>query len=305
MVIVADERQGSNARPEVVASLRGVTFTYATASGPALIDVDLDVPADQLTLVCGPSSGGKSTLARMLAGFIPHHLDGTLEGTVTVMGCDLHNGEHHELTGRVGIVFDNPFDQLTGATRSVFDEAAFALENEGLRPVQIVSRVSDALEQVGLAHLADRHPRELSGGQSQRLAIASMLAQRKPLMVLDDPTSQLDPAGTAQIVRIAERLRADGISIVVVAQDLTHWVALADRLVVLAGGRVEAEGAPATLLADPAALRRHVLVPRHIEVWHQLAAAGIRLDPQPPLDVNELVTMLRSITGTETEDRPA
>ena len=276
------------------ASFEDFTFTYDTASEPSLTRLTLDLRADQLTLISGPSGSGKSTLARVVAGFIPRLLGGKIQGEARVLGHDVESAPPHALTKSVGDVFDNPFDPLTAATGTVFDETAYALENEGLPPAEIVARVLAALDSVGLAEMAGQHPRRLSGGQSQRLAIACALAQRKPILVLDDPTSQLDPTGREEVVSMVEILRDAKTTVVLIAQDLSHWLGMADRLLIMDGGRVTADGDPASLLTDPRLLAGTITVPRCVAVWAGLRRRGIALSDTPPLATDQLVSSLRA-----------
>lgn len=272
-------------------------ITYDTASEPSLTGVTLELYSDQLTLITGPSGSGKSTLARVVAGFVPRLLSGKVEGSARVLGHDVESAAPHAIIESIGMVFDNPFDQLTAATRTVFDETAYALENEGLPPAEIISRVLEALESVGLAEMAGHHPRRLSGGQSQRLAIACALAQHKPILVLDDPTSQLDPTGTAEVVSMVKKLRREHTTVVLVAQDLSRWLAVTDRLVILEEGRVTADGSPASLLADQVPLSGKVLIPRYVAIWAELSERGMELGDQAPLGTDQLLESLRASVG--------
>lgn len=284
------------------ASFEDFTFTYDTASEPSLTGLTLELRADQLTLISGPSESGKSTLARVVAGFVPRILGGSIEGAARVLGHDVAKAPPHALTESVGIVFDNPFDQLTAATGTVFDETAYALENEGLPPAEIVARSMAALDSVGLAGMAGRHPRALSGGQSQRLAIACVLAQRKPILVLDDPTSQLDPTGREEVVSMVRMLRDASTTVVLIAQDLSDWLEMADRLVILEGGRITADGHPADLLADPRLRAGTILVPRCVTVWANLRRRGIALSDTPPLTTDQLVESLQNLRRKRERD---
>jgi energy-coupling factor transporter ATP-binding protein EcfA2 len=153
------------------------------------------------------------------------------------------------------------------------------------------------VESVGLAEMAGHHPRRLSGGQSQRLAIACALAQQKPILVLDDPTSQLDPTGTAEVVSMVRKLRKEHTTVVLVAQDLSHWLAIADRLVILDEGRVAADATPASLLADSGALAGKALIPRYVAIWAELSRRGMELDDRAPLGTDQLLESLRATAG--------
>ena len=284
----------ARSRTEAFAAFEEFSLTYDTASTPSLTRLSLDLYGDQLTLVTGPSESGKSTLARVVAGFVPQLLRGKIEGSARVLGHDVESAPLHAISQSIGIVFDNPFDQLTAATRTVFDETAYALENEGLPLAEIVTRVGEALESVGLAEVAGNHPRRLSGGQSQRLAIACALAQRKPILVLDDPTSQLDPTGTAEVVSMVAKLREEHTTVMVIAQDLRHWLGIADRLVILDEGRLAADGSPASLLAEPGPLAAKIMIPRYVGIWAELRSHGVGLSDTAPLGTDQLIASLQA-----------
>lgn len=279
----------------VLATFNEFSVTYDTASTPSLTRLSLELYSDQLTLITGPSGSGKSTLARVVAGFVPRLLHGKIKGSAEVLGHDVETAPPQAIIESIGMVFDNPFDQLTTATRTAFDETAYALENEGLPREEIVARVLGALESVGLAEMAGHHPRRLSGGQSQRLAIACALAQRKPILVLDDPTSQLDPTGTAEVVSMVKTLRQKHTTVVLVAQDLSHWLGITDRMVILDSGQVMADGEPASLLADPGPLADMIVLPRYVAIWSGLRERGILLSHTAPLGTDQLVTSLQAL----------
>lgn len=284
----------TSSRTAAFAAFEEFSLTYDTASTPSLTRLSLDLYGDQLTLVTGPSESGKSTLARVVAGFVPQLLRGEIKGSARVLGHDVESAPLHAISQSIGIVFDNPFDQLTAATRTVFDETAYALENEGLPTAAIVTRVREALESVGLAEVAGNHPRRLSGGQSQRLAIACALAQRKPILVLDDPTSQLDPTGTAEVVSMVAQLREEHTTVMVIAQDLRHWLWIADRLVILDEGHLAADGSPAALLAEPGPLAAKIMIPRYVGIWAELRSRGMGLSDTAPLGTDQLVASLQA-----------
>src|SRR3990172_2079003 len=174
-------------------TLQDLTYTYPGAEGPALSRLSVTVPAGQVCAVIGANGAGKPPLSHALPGFTPHFFGGTLQGEVRVADFSIPDTPLAELAGTTGLVFQNPFNQITGARFSVFDEVAFGLENLGIAREEILDRCRSALELTGLQVLADRSPFDLSGGQMQRLAIASMLAMRPRVLVLDEPTSQLDP----------------------------------------------------------------------------------------------------------------
>ncbi len=271
-----------------------VTFRYELAPETAALDhVSLELAPGSLTLVTGRSGSGKSTLCRLIAGYAPHQFEGTLEGSVEVAGLNVADRSIGELAEHVGVVFEDPFDQLTGATRTLFDEVAFALENRSRSPKEIARRVMNALEKVGLRELHDRHPRELSGGQCQRLAIATVLAVEPQILVLDEPTSQLDPIGSREVAALVAEMQRSGMTIVIVAQDLDRWLRHADRLICLEAGQLKASESPRRVLAE---LQDEglFLPPPVTLLWKRLRAEGLlSRAPDPPLDLDELALALR------------
>jgi energy-coupling factor transport system ATP-binding protein len=270
----------------------GVTFRYAAQpEHAALNDVSCAVGPGQFLGITGPADAGKSTLCRLIAGYIPHFFRGELSGAVSVGDVTPADVPLNEMAARVGYVFENPFDQLTGAGQTVFEEIAFALENMGLERSEIRRRTEHSLAQVGIADLADRHPGHLSGGQSQRLAIASVLAIRPDVLVLDEPTSHLDPLGAEGVLAVVRDLRAAGYTVVVVTQDLQGFARELDWLVVLDGGRVRQQGPPRTVLADasPALVR----LPPTVAFAQVAAREGVLDDGVPlPLTVAEVLDAL-------------
>ena len=176
---------------EPVVKISGLTFTYGTATTPALRDIDLTIDRGEFITITGPSGCGKSTLALCLTGFIPHAFVGEQRGTVVVQGLDTKKATPTQLAGIVGLVQQDPEGQL--CTLKVVDEVAFGPENLCLAPGEIAARVKWALGAVGAGHLSDRDIYSLSGGEKQRVAIAAVLAMNPALIILDEPTANLDP----------------------------------------------------------------------------------------------------------------
>ena len=255
--------------------LDGVTYTYRTGGDePALDGVDLTVDRGEVVGITGPSDAGKSTVCRLVHGYVPNFFDGTLSGRVTIDGTDVANATIGELAETVGLLFENPFDQLTGAATTVFEEVSFGLENAGVPRETLIDRVYDALERTGIGHLAGRTPRQLSGGQSQRLALASILAMEPDLLVLDEPTSQLDPQSTAEVFDLVTTV-GDEYTLLVVSQDLERLAPHLDRLIVLEAGRIRHEGPPERVLTVDG-IDRLVSVPAPVRIGRRLG-----VDPVP------------------------
>ncbi len=276
-------------------SLRGLSFTYAGTNRPALEDIHLDVPRGQLCAVIGANGAGKSTLCYVLTGFVPHFFRGTLTGEVFVAGHDVPGTPLADLAGEAGLVFQNPFNQITGARFSVLEEVAFGLENLGVPRREILDRCREALALTGLEDLAERSPFELSGGQQQRLAIASMLAMRPQVLVLDEPTSQLDPAGTESIFAHLERLASSGEMTIVLTEHKLDWVAaFAPRVVLLSGGRIVADGSPRQVLASDLLEASGLLPTRCTRAARRLRSLGLAPSDRPlPVTVEQTLEYLQ------------
>jgi energy-coupling factor transporter ATP-binding protein EcfA2 len=225
-----------------------VRYQYPDGSD-ALGGVDLDVPAGDIVLVVGDSGSGKSTLLRAANGLVPHASGGRFAGTVVTFGRDTRTHAPRELTDVVGFVAQDPEGQFV-VDRVEYD-VAFALENLGLPEAVMRRRVEEALDALAIAHLRDRSPNTLSGGERQRVAIAGALAAAPSGLVLDEPTSQLDPQGADDVLAALARLNADlGTTVLLAEHRLERAAPLAHHAAVLAGGRVVATGPPAAVLAD-------------------------------------------------------
>jgi len=209
--------------------LRDFTFTYNGAVKPALQDVNLAIEGGEFVLITGPSGGGKSTLCRCFNGLVPHFYGGTVGGKAEVQGMDILRTPPKELAMKVGMVFQDPENQLV--TSDVEREIAFGLENLGFPVNLIARRVEEALDTVNIAGLRFRRHHELSGGEKQKVAIASVLALHPDVLVLDEPTSELDPQSAEEVLRLLERLNDElGITVVLVEHRLDRVVHLVDRL---------------------------------------------------------------------------
>jgi len=210
----------------------GLSFSYP-GEHEALRDLTLELEPGEVVALLGPSGGGKSTLLRALAGLVPHFHGGRFAGRVEVGGLDTRRVRPADLAGTVATLFQDPEDQAV-FTR-VAAEVQFGLENLGTPPPEIVPRAEEALAAVGALHLAERPVAELSGGELQRVCLASTLALRPRLLLLDEPTSQLDPEGAVAAIELA---RDSGAAVVVSEQRPERVLEAADRVLFLAGGRL-------------------------------------------------------------------
>lgn len=230
--------------------MQGVRYRYPETTRWVLADIDLVIKKGEWLGIVGPTNAGKSTLCLAAMGLATEFFSGDLAGTITVLGTDIRREKVVERSRRVGMLFQNPFTQISGARERVDEEVAFGPENHGLEPAAVRRRVNEALQQVGLSSLADRHPLGLSGGQLQRLALASLLAMHPELLLLDEPTSQLDPTGTRELFAVLRRLHQQGVTIVMVEQKLDAVAELCDSVVALCAGRIISEGTAGHVFND-------------------------------------------------------
>ena len=228
-------------------------LTVRYGSQPVLSNVSLHVERGEFVLVSGPSGCGKSTLALCLAGLIPQAVPATVSGRVQVNGLDTQAHPLPLLSRQVGVVFQNPATQLFNAT--VEEEVAFAPRNLGLPGDEIEGRVRQSLAATGIEHLRQRPVRALSGGEQQRVAIAAVLALRPPVLVLDEPTANLDWQGVEQVTAALARLhREQGLTVILIEHRLATVAPLATRTVLMDAGRIVADGHPTNVLTDKACL---------------------------------------------------
>jgi energy-coupling factor transport system ATP-binding protein len=277
--------------------IEDLTFSYASQQHePALRNLSCTIEHGSFVGITGLAEAGKSTFCRLIAGYIPHFFHGEFSGKVNVAGTDTRETTIGELAERVGFVFENPFDQLTGASLTVLEEAAFALENMGLAREEIRLRAEKSLSQVGMEDLKDRHPQQLSGGQSQRLALASILAVQPEVFILDEPTSQLDPLGVEEVFDVITDMHHGGNTLIVVSQDLDHLAIRADRLMVIDRGEIKWDGEPRKVLLEAAEARYPILIPDVLQISRKLRAAGRIPSTSPvPLTVEQAAKELSSI----------
>lgn len=232
-------------------TLESVTYRYAGAPRPSLHEVGLELRDGEVLGLVGASEAGKTTICLVASGLAPRTVGGTLTGRVLLDGEETAPLAMHELAGRIGIAFASPATQLSGVAATVYEEIAFGPMNLGLPRSEVIGRTEEALAALRIESLADRDPAQLSGGQQQLVAIAGLLALRPAHLVLDEPTAQLDPAGTAMVATALAGLAANGASILVAEQKTDLLAAICSRVVALDAGRTVLDGVAAEILADP------------------------------------------------------
>jgi energy-coupling factor transporter ATP-binding protein EcfA2 len=256
--------------------LSGATYRYAGARRNALDGVDLELAPGSVIGVVGPNEAGKSTLCLVASGLAPVVAAGSLGGSVTIDGRETITMRPHELAQRCGILLQHPEAQLSGTAATVFEELAFGPRNLGLTLGSVVERVEASLETLDIAALADRDPTRLSGGQAQLVALAAILALRPAYLILDEPTSQLDPQGTRLVGDALRRLAAENRTGILLVEHKTALLdRLADSVVLIDEGRIVRAGPAVEVLGDPALADHGVEPPPRARIRAAIAAAGL------------------------------
>jgi len=244
-------------------------------------------------LLAGPSGCGKSTLLRAINGLIPHMYPGDYRGSVTVCGLTVAETPMSTLAQNVGLLFQNPENQIF--MFSVERDIAFGLQNLSVPRAEMRSRVDEAMRLLGVTDLAHRAPHELSDGQKQRTALAGVIAMRPKLIILDEPTSLLDPKTALEVVSLIEKLNRElGITFIVVEHRLELLIPIAHRLVVMDGGSKVMDGPPQDVLADSRVEAYGVGVPPISRLYNALSKDGMRL-PKVPETPEELAEELNGL----------
>jgi len=256
-----------------ILEITGLSFRYPDSPKKAVSDFSLSVPEEEIVVLAGPSGCGKSTLLRTVNGLIPHMYTGEYSGNVKVGGVEVKESTMRDLAQKVGFLFQNPENQIFMFT--VERDIAFGLENLGVPRAEMRDRVDEAMRLLEIGDLALRAPHELSDGQKQRVALAGVLAMKPRLVILDEPTSLLDPRTAAELVDLVGRLRRElGTTFVVVEHRLDLLVKVADRIVVMNEGRKALEGTPEAVLFGDEAEAYGVTIPSVTRLQKMLAADG-------------------------------
>lgn len=272
-----------------VVDLKNVTYKYPLTDAPALQNINLQVNEGEFLAVIGPNGAGKSTLCYTIAGFIPHFFKGEISGTVEVAGQESSKSNLHEWVLNVGLAFQNPFNQISGAKYTVFEEIAFGLENIGVPRNEMKQRVEEAMKLAGIGDLADRSPYSLSGGQQQRVALTSILVMQPKVLVLDEPTSQMDPIGTREVFGVIRTMAEKGMTVVLVEHKV-EWIAnFADRIVALHEGQILLEGKPQEVLTSELLMDKGFGISRYTSAARKAKELGLWKKVQLPVTLEEAV----------------
>lgn len=275
-------------------TLDNVSFAYEGAEDVKVLrDVSLDIAPGEFVSIIGANGTGKTTLCNAIRGFVPKFFHGEFSGSVLLHGRDICDVGIGELATEVGFVFQNPFTQMSGTTKSVYEELAYGLGNLQVPPDEIRRRVDEIIELARLESLVERNPFQLSGGQQQRVALASILVMGQDILVIDEPTSQLDPQSTDDVFELILNMKEAGRTIILVEHKMEHVAEFSDRVILLDKGEVVLEGAPREVFSDSRTTALGTRLPQPLAIARQIQDAGVNF-PYQPLTTEELVQSLRA-----------
>ena len=274
-----------------VITVENLRYRYPHAKELALDGLDFSVEKGEFIGIIGENGAGKSTLSQAIMGLVPQFYKGAYGGTVMVDGIEAGRTPVAQLCGHVGLVFQNPFNQLSGAKDNVYEEVAFGMQNLGVPAEEMKNRVEEALKLLDIWQYRDRNPFDLSGGQMQRVAIASVLVMRPDVMILDEPTSQLDPEGSDEVFKAVETLTGSGITILMIEQKIEKLAAYCDRILLLHKGKQIAFDTPQKVFSMPDLKDYGIQAPAFTRICK---AEGVTLaDGTYPVTVEEAAGVLR------------
>lgn len=273
--------------------LKNVTYTYPLVDKPALKNISCVLEQGKFYGVIGENAGGKTTFCNLLRGLIPHFYHGELEGEMLIEGEDIRTADVDVLSTKIGYIFQNPFTQISGVRKTVFEEIALGLENLGVPKEQMIKKVVEIAKLLKIEHLLQNDPNRLSGGQRQRVAFASIIAMDTDIFVIDEPTSQLDPQGTESIFEIIHMLKERGKTIILVEHKIDLLSSYADEVIVISEGEILAKGPTKEVLSDITLMDKGVMVPQSVILSKALEAHGVKLS-EVPVTKEECVNLLRT-----------
>ncbi|BHH85016.1 energy-coupling factor ABC transporter ATP-binding protein [Desulforhopalus sp. 52FAK] len=270
-----------------------LTYEYPGADEPALHDVSITISTGEFVALIGANNCGKSTLCYALAGVVPQLYHGKMQGKIVIDGVDIRDTSVGEIALNVGLVLQVPGSQISGVRYTVFEEVAFGLENRGVAREEMQQRVRKTLHLMGLEAYAQHSPFHLSGGQQQRLALATVLATEPSVLILDEPTTFLDPQGATLVFDILRQLQQQGKTIIIAEQKMDLIAEYADRVLAFDEGNLVMDGTPREVLTSPIMQRIHLNWTRYSQVADLACKNGLIPADQPlPASLSETVEVI-------------
>lgn len=268
-------------------SVNDLSYTYSGTKTPALDQISFQINAGEIIAVIGANGAGKSSLCYALSGFIPHFYRGEYQGQVTIAGKEILNTSLKDISRKVGIVTQNPLNQISGAKYTVAEEIVFGMENLGIEKPIMKSRLENVMVQLNISGLAYKSPYQLSGGQQQKVVIASVLVMNPDVLILDEPTAHLDQSSAEEIFCVLERLSAQGKTIIFSEHRLDLAARFANRVMALSKGQLVLDDTPVNVFNSALLDEHHISLPqltslarkaRSINLWPEQFALPLNLD---------------------------
>ena len=273
--------------------IENVNYKYPLEDKQALKNINIEIKKGEFWAVIGKNGSGKTTFCNMLRRFVPDFYKGELTGKITLEDKELKDYSQKELVQKIGFVFQNPFTQISGVKDTVFEEIAYGLENLGLDKEEIISRVEKILKLLEIEKLRDRNPYDLSGGQKQRVALASIIAMDPDILVIDEPTSQLDPKGTEDIFKIINLMANEGKTIILVEHKLELIAEYAENILVLDEGEIILSGKAEEVLNNKILLEKEIGMTQYSILSYELEKARKAEFEEIPITKEKMVELLK------------
>lgn len=275
-------------------TLKNINYTYPLEGEPTIKNLNLTLEASKVYGLMGANNAGKTTLCNIIRGFIPSVYRGKLEGEVLLKGKELISYDSGEIAGIIGYSFQNPFTQISGVKETVYEEIAYGMENLGVPREKMVQKVEELLKLFNLEELKDQNPFELSGGQKQRVALASIIALDPEVIILDEPTSQLDPKSTEDIFNIIKLLKFTGKTIILIEHKIDLIAEYCDEVILMENGQIIMNGTASEVLTNESVLQHGGQLPQVTLFFLEGKKVGkISADKKIPITINEAYEFLR------------
>ena len=282
---------------QVVLEVKDLKFKYRDAKKRVLNGLNFQVKKGEFLCIIGQNGSGKATLCNALVGLIPYYFAGKLKGQVLVDGIDTQESTIAELSSKIGLVFQNPFNQLSYTAGSVAEELAYGLGNKGVPREKMVKKVEYVAKLMRIDHIIHKNPLELSGGQVQRVAFGSTFIMEPGILVLDECTTQLDPLGSEEIFDIVKELNKNGVTVIMVDHDMERVARCADRILVLDSGEQVALDTPQNIFGNPDVMAHHIGAPDYVAITRELKERGLYDGPVKVIEEDTIELVREVLAG--------
>ena len=273
--------------------IKNFSYKYPLEDKNVLENLNLKIETGEFWAIVGKNGSGKTTFCNALRRFVPDFYKGEVTGKIVVDGKNLKDFNPKELVTKVGFVFQNPFTQISGVKDTVFEEIAYGLENLAVEKEKIIKRVNETLKLLEIEHLKDKNPQEMSGGQKQRVALASIIVMDPEILVIDEPTSQLDPKGTQDIFKIINIMAKKGKTIILVEHKLELIAEYAEKIVVLDEGKIILSGDKKEILNNRLLEEKGIGMPQYSKLAYELIKVGKAKFKEIPITKGKTVELLK------------